>query len=369
MQKLGKVTAIIDMGLGSSGKGVVARYLQGTDKFDYAVRVGAPNAGHSLEFGGKLYKMQSIPCNWIDPDCALVIGAGGLINVKILAREIEEIKQVYPNILSRLFVDANCGILDQVHADAEGHDTQGNLKSPIGSTAEGVGAARIARIQRDPAKFRLARDCQELRDLGVKIVDFAAGVLVDAIKNGKSVVLEGSQGTHLSLYHGQWPYVTSGDSSPACMLGEIGIPAQFLTEVVGVARTYPIRVANPTLVEGTSGPLKNETSWEEISKKIGREVQEMTTVTKRIRRVGEWDDELFGKSVILNAPTYVALTFADYLDAQDYGRTSYGELSQTAKDFITRVETEFGVKIGLVGTGFDAENGWTCIDLRNREAK
>lgn len=359
---LGRVTAVVDMQFGSTGKGVVAKALQEKYNYNFAVRVGAPNAGHSLEFAGKVYKMQSIPVSWVDRNCTLVIGAGGLISLKVLQAEIDEIKAVMPNILDRLIVDASAGILDKHHADEEGHDAQGNLKSPIGSTAEGVGAARRARMLRDPSKFRLARNCPELQEMGVKVQEFTAKMLVDGIKAGKSVLLEGTQGMGLSLTHGYWPYVTTGDSSPASMLAESGIPAQYLTDVVGVARTYPIRVANPTLVEGTSGPLRNETSWEELSAKLGRDVQEITTVTKRVRRVGEWDDELFGRSVTLVGPTVVALTFADYLNDKDYGKDTWEELSDDVKNFVAMVEEKFSVRVGMIGTGFNEFTGWTYVN-------
>ena len=88
-----------------------------------------------------------------------------------------------------------------------------------------------------------------------------------------------------------------------------------VNRVLLVARTYPIRVA------GNSGSLKNELTWEEISRRVGKQVVERTTVTNKIRRVCEWDEELLDNAVTLNCPTSIAVTFMDYLSPQDEGKT------------------------------------------------
>lgn len=112
----------------------------------------------------------------------------------------------------------------------------------------------------------------------------------------------------MSLLHSHWPYCTSVDTNAAGIIAEVGIAPSRVTDVLLVCRTYPIRVA------GNSGPMKGETSWWHISDKVGHKVEERTTVTKKVRRVAEWDDDLFAYSFMLNEPTEIALTFCDYID-------------------------------------------------------
>ena len=85
--------------------------------------------------------------------------------------------------------------------------------------------------------------------------------------------------------------------TPPSLLLTLASRLLLVTRVLLVARTYPIRVA------GNSGPLKNELTWEEISRRVGKQVVERTTVTNKIRRVGEWDEELLDNAITLNRPT------------------------------------------------------------------
>jgi adenylosuccinate synthase len=99
--------------------------------------------------------------------------------------------------------------------------------------------------------------------------------------------------------------------------------------------------------------MKGEITWEELSARLGKNmVPEKTTVTKKVRRIAEWDDELFEQSCLLNAPTQIALTFADYIDPAIEGATSMEQLKQSSK-FMTFV-MEHGLDnntLAYVGTG------------------
>lgn len=348
----GKILALVGAQLGSEGKGVVAHRL--ASEFNICVRTGAPNAGHSLVHEGKLYKMQSLPCAWVNPECTLVLGAGALINVKILMREIEMVGQVFPDIKSRILIDAAAGILEERHHEEEG-GVHGEMHKRMGSTGEGVGPARMDRIRRDPSRFRMARDVEEFRGM---VVENVSGFLTRAVSEGHNVLLEGTQGSGLSLIHGAWPHVTSSDTNAAQMAADAGVPPHWVTETMLVARTYPIRVAGP------SGPLHNELSWDEMSVRVGRKVVEFTTVTKKQRRIGEWDEQMFRHAVELNDPATVAITFMDYLDPQSQGATKFEQLGPKALDFIHYLERTFRVRVGFIGTGWSETEGWTHIDRR-----
>lgn len=343
--------AVVGAQYGSEGKGVVAHYL--SKEYDIAVRTGGPNAGHSFVHEGKLYKMQSLPCGWVNPNCWLIIGRGALIAVDVLLKEIEEVSKV-TSLVGRLHIDAGAGIIDERHHQEEG-GVNGDMHKRMGSTGEGVGAARRDRMMREPSKFRFARDIAELAPY---IYDDTAEALYSGVSGGKSLLLEGTQGAGLSLIHGSWPHVTSNDTNAAQMAADAGIPPQWVDDTILVARTYPIRVAGP------SGPLKGELSWAEMSDRVGKKVEEKTTVTKKIRRIGEWDEDLLRKAIQLNDPKNVALTFMDYLSPEDTGKTEFSSLSDKAMDFVHYVERAFSVRVGLIGTGWDEKKGWTCIDRR-----
>jgi adenylosuccinate synthase len=350
------VVALVGAQHGSEGKGVVSYHLR--DEFEYAVRTGAPNAGHSFTHDGKLYKMQTLPCTWPKEDCGLVLGAGALINLEVLERELKLAEKVDKRIRERVFIDHNAGILEPRHHQEEG-GIDGEIHKRMGSTGEGVGVARRDRISRDPAKFRLASQLQETwLNLGLGETTDTVTLLSGAITDGRNVLLEGTQGCGLSLIHGAWPHVTSSDTNAAQLAADAGVPPQWVTDVILVARTYPIRVA------GLSGPLHNELSWETMSERVGRKVEERTTVTRKVRRIGEWDEALFNKAVTLNAPSSIALTFMDYLDPKSKGATNVRGLSAHALNFVAYIERTWGVPVKLIGTDFDETKGWTCIDRR-----
>ena len=340
----GKLTVLVGGQYGSEGKGAIAAKI--ADDYQVHVRVGSPNAGHTIYWNGEKHVMQSIPCGWINPKAVIVIGRGALLNMKQFMKELVHIQQYYPDFTSRLVVDPEAGILDERFHEQEG-GTEGEMHRRIGSTGEGVGPARIARINRDPQQFYRFKDIAARYGLEECLQENTPQYIATAQDMGVNVLIEGTQGSALSLLHSYWPYCTSIDTNVAGIISEVGIAPSRVTNVLMVVRTYPIRVA------GNSGPMKGEITWEELSKRVGRDmVPEKTTVTKKIRRIAEWDDELFAQSCLLNAPTEIALTFADYIDPEIYGAVSVGELEQSYKlmKFLRDHNLNNG-KLVYIGTG------------------
>lgn len=355
---MSRILALVGAQFGSEGKGVVSYMMR--DEFPIAVRTGGPNAGHSFVHEGQLYKMQSIPCTWPAKNVTLIIGAGALIDIDTLAKEASLVQEMNPT--ATIFVDYRAGVINKNHKEEEG-GVKGEIHKRIGSTGEGVGAARRDRICRDPEQFERVIDI-----LADQKIDFPDNVrfgdtvlnLHMAIKDDIPILLEGTQGFGLSVTYGEWPFVTSHDTNAAQMAADAGIPPHLITETMLVARTFPIRVA------GNSGPLSGEMTWEEMSKKLGREVTESTTVTKKTRRVGTWDEELFRQAVMVNGPQTISLNFVDYLSPEDRNITEYSQLSEVSKSFIQYIERTFGTRVALVGTGWDDKNGWVFIDRRKK---
>lgn len=342
----GKLTVLVGGQYGSEGKGAVVAHV--ANEYGMHVRVGSPNAGHTIYWNGEKHVMQSIPCGWINPNAIIVIGRGALLNMKQLMKELVHIMEYYPDFLNRLRIDTEAGILDERFHEQEG-GVNGEMHKRIGSTGEGVGPARVARINRDPMQFRQFKDVAHEYGLEKCMYHNTPKLIADAQDSGVSVMIEGTQGSALSLLHSHWPYCTSIDTNAAGIISEVGIAPSRVTDVLMVVRTYPIRVA------GNSGPMKNEITWEDLSRRVGKDMApEKTTVTKKVRRVAEWDDDLFDQSCMLNAPTEIALTFADYLDPNIKGVTDFDTLSKSDK-FLNFV-AEHGLcmsSLKYVGTGPD----------------
>jgi adenylosuccinate synthase len=349
MTSNGKLTALVGGQFGSEGKGAVVAYL--ASRYDFHIRTGAPNAGHTLSHEGRVWKMRSVPCGWVSPEATLVIGAGGLIDPALLREEVDALDKAGYDVSGRLLIDRNAGLLDARFHEMEG-GVEGQAHKLIGSTGEGVGPARMARVARKTFPppfddFRLAKHATP-GELPGRVVD-SVPILNEALVGGASVLMEGTQGSGLSLIHGEWPFVTSSDTNAAALASDAGFAPQKVTNVILVCRTYPIRVA------GNSGPLFEERSWADLDIP-----PETTTVTNKIRRVGEWDKELVKKACLLNDPSDIALTFLDYIFPEVSGMKNWSELPQAALNYLKEMEESIGHKITLVGTG-PGKGGEFCI--------
>lgn len=354
----GETLAVVGGQYGSEGKGNIVAHI--AEDWDVHVRTGGPNAGHSFQYGGEVFKMQVIPCGWINRDAIIVVGRGALVDLGQLVAELQQILQFDPTIMDRLMIDERAGFLDPRFTFEEG-GTKGELHERIGSTGKGVGAARHARMSRDPEQFQLIGDIPDTlealsetlpQSLLCNLHPDTPLLLRHYRENGLRTLLEGTQGSGLSLIHGPWPYVTSSDTNAAEFAAEAGVPPQFVTEVGLVIRTYPIRVA------GNSGPLEDELTWDEMSSRVGKDVVEKTTVTQKVRRIGEWDEDLVRRAVTLNGPSWFAVNFIDYLSPEDEGVTDAADLSDRAMSFVNYLETNFRVPVRYVGTGGE---GWKVV--------
>lgn len=339
----GKLTVLVGGQYGSEGKGAIAAHI--AKDYNVHVRVGSPNAGHTIYWSGEKHVMQSIPCGWINPMATIVIGRGALLNMKQFMKELVHILTYYPNFLERLVIDPETGILDEKFHEQEG-GVEGEMHHRIGSTGEGVGPARIARLKRDPKEFRHFIDVAREYGLEQCLKSNTPKYLALRQDEGYNILIEGTQGSGLSLLHSYWPYCTSIDTNAAGIISEVGIAPSRVTDVLMVCRTYPIRV------HGNSGPMRGEISWDGLNRRIGGEIiPERTTVTKKIRRIAEWDPEMYAQSCLLNEPTEIALTFADYIDSTLKGVTDFEVLkkSEVLDRFIS--EKLGWDKLRYIGTG------------------
>lgn len=330
-------TVVVCGFFGDTGKGKIISYLSLKDKIAVTARAGVgPNAGHTVVYKGKEYKLRMVPSAFVYDKCHLLMGPGVLINPEILIQEIE-----LTNSQDRVGVDPQCAIIESKHIQV---DRKGELAEKIKTTGTGTGPCNAERALRT---VKLARDIPELKDY---LTDVPLEVN-KALDNGKNVLIEGTQGTYLSLFHGTYPYCTSKDVTASAACSDVGVGPTKVDDVILVFKAYTTRVGG--------GPLPNELSWEEAEKRGWAEV---ATVTGRRRRAAPFNYDLAKRAVMLNGATQAAVTKIDVLFPECKGVKSYEELSQQAKTFIKRVEEKIGVSVALVGTG---PGTWEIVDRRN----
>jgi adenylosuccinate synthase len=349
------VDVLIGGQYGSEGKGNIVHYL--APEYDVLVRVGGPNAGHKVFRPDKdPFTFHQLPSGALGNQKAkLVIGAGAVISVDALRHEISELAVA----IDKLIIDPRAMIIERKDVNREVK----KLRDQIASTAQGVGVATARKIlNRWPGSdVRLAGDIPALKHYLGDTVEFFASCL----STGQRIMLEGTQGTSLSIHHGPYPYVTSRVTTASGCLAEAGLASRHVRRVVMVCRTYPIRVGD-TRTGQTSGPMSAPIDLRVIAKRSGIPLSELkkterTSTTNRPRRVGEFDWAQLRRSFVLNGPTDIALTFADYLGIENRRAFRYEQLNQETVRFVEEIEKVTSIPVSLISTAFKERN---VIDRR-----
>jgi adenylosuccinate synthase len=357
------VDVIVGGQFGSEGKGQIAAHI--APDYDCLVRVGGPNAGHTVyeEVSEEPTKhvFHLLPSgSHRNRNAKILLGPGAVINEDTLLSEIrkynivDEFKDEFNN--SRLVIDENAIIISQQDIDAEQ-----KIAEKISSTGQGVGAAtanNLFNARLNASDKHKAKHSKKLKPF----IGSTFNVLEGMYRNNKRILLEGTQGTGLSLHHGLYPHVTSRDTTVAGCLSEAGISPKRVNRIIMVTRTYPIRVG------GKSGDfLSHELDMHIIAKRSGKDgndliKKEKTTTTGKNRRIAEFSWSLFRKACELNSPSDIALTFTDYISIANENARRYDQLSEETQQFIQELETCSGVKVSLIATGFDYR---AVLDRRN----
>lgn len=359
---------------GSEGKGHVTAQLVHRYNTEHHkttnIRVAGPNAGHTvIDEGGMAFPLRTIPVGAaIDHDADLYIAPGSEIDLDVFHQEILNLRQAgHP--VRNLYVSGEATLLTQKHKDTE---TERHMHENIGSTGKGIGASRADRIMRTAERVIDNWEARTLiTALKAQILTAPEHLLFMANQLNqpkRHIIIEGTQGYGLGLHAGRYPQCTSSDARAIDFLGMAGIspwaPGVERVTPWMVARIYPIRVA------GNSGPLENETTWEELGLP-----EEKTTVTHKVRRVGEWDAKLIREAAVANgiaihqygiqpidyhAPGRVALTMVDQKIPQIHGLTNLDDVDDDTHDLVWElirdVENNAGAKVGMLTTSPD-----TCI--------
>jgi adenylosuccinate synthase len=324
---------------GDEGKGKVVAYLALTDRPPVIARAGVgPNAGHTIFVDGQRYVLRQIPVGFVHRAARLLIGAGVLVDPEVLLAEVGRLA-IAPE---RLGVDRACTVIEPHHRQED--QASDHLRQIVGSTGTGTGPANAGRVNRTA---RLARDEERLLPY---LADVAAEVN-GAADHQQDLLIEGTQGFGLSLYHGDYPFVTSKDTTAAACCMDVGIGPTRVTDVIVVLKAYASRVGN--------GPMPTELPEAEAT---ARGWEEVGAVTGRQRRIGEFDFAHAARAIMVNGATSLALTNLDRRFPAAAGCTEWRRLPTDARAFTEMVEERLDRPVTLVSTGADVDE---MIDRRH----
>lgn len=335
------LTVVVGGFYGDEGKGKIVSYVAVNDEVDIGVRGGVgPNAGHTVVYKGTKYKLRQIPAAFVEEKAKLLIGAGVLVDPEVFFRELRE-----TGTEGRTFIDRNCGIISTRHIEMD--RSSPHLKKTIATTGTGTGPANADRAHR---RLKYAKDIPEL----VKYTADVPRLLNGVLDEGRRVLLEGTQGTFLSLFHTDaYPYCTSKDVTASAICSDVGVGPTKVDDVLVVFKSYVTRVGR--------GPLRDEYSRQE-AENLG--VLEVATVTGRTRRSAPFDYDLAKRAIELNGGTQIAVTKIDITFPDAKGKRRFEELSSGARRFVSTIEDRLGVPVTLLGTGPETEH---VIDLRDQK--
>jgi len=341
-------TAIIGLQWGDEAKGKIVDLL--TEQNDIVVRYqGGANAGHTIVLGDKKYKLSLVPSGIFRPHVQCVIAGGVVIHPEAFLKEIETLTT------QGLTIGKNLMISDRAHVIFPWHHVEDALfnkvgsRESIGTTMRGIGpcyqdkvgrsfAVRLGDIYQSDIKERieniveskkrmldsLASDVPGLDtnfDAEAVYKDYAeyaerlrpyvadtTDYLLNAVDADKRILFEGAQGSLLDIDHGTFPYVTSSNSSGVGISSGSGVPARFITKIIGIVKAYTTRVGG--------GPFPTEQE-NETGQKIRDRGNEYGTVTQRPRRCGWFDVPAARYTARISGVDVLSLMLLDVLSTFD----------------------------------------------------
>ncbi len=362
------VYVIIDGQAGSCGKGKVIGQFALQKKVDAAVTNNMPNAGHTFMDNGKKRIFRNIPVSAVNPNTALFIGPGSIIDMDVLVEEYEANQDILDG--REIVVHPLVPLVQQKHIEQEKRQIK------TGSTFKGCCPCQTEKMMRSPdAKFfKEYKSIKADPDYYKKLYHY--------LHTAKKILLEGAQGCDLDMNHSHhYPYTTSRQVCPEQMLADSGIPASYLKEIIMVIRPFPIRISNEiydgsTIYSGDYG-TSPELTWDQINvgaylgmypttvekedietwKDIAPDLTEYTTVTKKKRRIFDLDIDHLKFTVERIRPTSIYLNFFQQLDSEYQNihgvYNGYGKIyfDKYRKEYLSWLENELGVPITMLGTG------------------
>ena len=324
---------------GDEGKGKIVDFL--TSSFDVVARYqGGHNAGHTVYVKGKKIILHLIPSGILHRDKLCIIGNGVVLNPKAFLDEVEEIRKSGVEFSDNIVISKNTHLILPYHTVIEEIDEERRGARKIGTTCRGIGPAyedKMARrgiragdlLNLPVLKEKIEENLEEKKMLFStyqkffpdaekifeeyssyaprlkKYVKDVSLLLDEKMKEGKSILFEGAQGTLLDIDHGTYPYVTSSSSTAGGVCTGLGIPPAKINSVLGVTKAYTTRVGE--------GSLPSEI-FDEKGKMLLERGNEFGSTTGRPRRCGWFDAVAVSYSCRVNGINNIALTKPDVLD-------------------------------------------------------
>ncbi len=335
-----KIDVLLGLQWGDEGKGKVVDVL--TPGYDAVARFqGGPNAGHTLEFDGKKYVLRSIPSGIFQEGQINIIGNGVVLDPVLFREEAEALEKSGTDIRKILKISRKVHLILPTHRllDAANEKAKGGAK--IGTTGKGIGPTYTDKISRnglrlgdvekgDLSAYYAARDRHikmleamgetpeyaELEKKWIDAIDYMRSFdIIDSehyvnnlLKEGKSVLCEGAQGTLLDVDFGSYPFVTSSNTICAGACSGLGVAPNKIGDVYGIFKAYCTRVG--------SGPFPTEL-FDETGKTIRDLGHEYGAVTGRERRCGWIDLVALKYAIMINGVTKLIMMKSDVLDGFD----------------------------------------------------
>jgi adenylosuccinate synthase len=327
------LTIVVGGQYGGEGKGLITAHLVSRGVADILIKTGGPNSAHSFGDGRSMFRVRMIPSGSNLGASTIVFPAGCLIHVDTLFKEI-----VALDYRGRVLVNPNAGIIDSEIVAAQHADS---FYEGVGSTMTGTGHASSRRALR---RLKLARDEARL----ARYLQDTNLFVSEALRRGQRVVVEGAQAYGLSNYHGDYPYVSSRDTTTGEVLAQVGLGPQFLDTVILVVKCFPTRN------QGGQGPLPHELSTAFLASYpivFDETGGGSYNTPNRRRRVALFDFEVVKRACIANTPHSIALTGIDRLGSllhEPLVRRHYGA---TVDDFVSLVESSCGCKVTIIASG------------------
>jgi adenylosuccinate synthase len=335
---------VVGLQWGDEGKGKVVDIL--AEHSDIVVRYsGGSNAGHTVVVGDSKFALHLLPSGVVrlrqNAGLCCIITNAVVVDPEVLLNEIETIAKKGITLKGRLFISENAHVVLDYHKREDQLREESLGKNKIGTTIRGIGPCYADKAGRSHAvRMGDLRNLQQLKEKLQTIVNYKNKVftavynatpisadsifekcksyadrflpfiidttefLHNSIKDGKSILFEGAQGTLLDLDHGTFPYVTSSNSSPLGMSAGCGVPAKYVDKFIGVVKAYTTRVG--------AGPFPTEQD-NEIGQYIRDRGHEYGTTTGRPRRCGWFDAVAVSYSVRIGAIDEIALMHLDTL--------------------------------------------------------
>ena len=333
-----KVDVLLGLQWGDEGKGKVVDVL--TPQYDVIARFqGGPNAGHTLEFEGEKYVLRSIPSGIFQGGKVNIIGNGVVLAPDLFMQEVKELEKSGHNLKDRLKISTKAHLIMPTHRLIDAAQEAKKGKNKVGTTGKGIGPTYTDKISRtglrvgdildnfkEKYEAHKAAHLDQLKALNytdfditeiektwlegiefMKNFQFVEGeyAVNNYLKEGKSVLCEGAQGTMLDVDFGSYPFVTSSNTICSGACSGLGIGPNKIGDVFGIMKAYCTRVG--------SGPFPTELFNEE-GKKIRDLGHEYGAVTGRERRCGWIDLVALKYAIMINGVTKLIMMKSDVLD-------------------------------------------------------